>query len=117
LGGQLNRFINLPVEWEQKETSGLDRMKVEALAFASRMRSLDLAGEAIRLFPDFGWPLGSVRYLVPIFGIATPWHRELALAISAGLTNNNLWAFDHICLYNLDVPERGLDRRSALLGS
>jgi hypothetical protein len=115
LGGQLNRFINLPVEWEQKETSGLDRVKVEALAFGSGMRNLDLAAEAIHLFPNFGWPLDSVRYLVPIFGFATPWHRELAIAAGAGLTNHNLWAFDHICLYNLDVPEKGLERRSLLL--
>jgi hypothetical protein len=53
-----------------------------------------------------------VRYLVPVFGVATPWHRELALARGAGLHTNNLWAFDHICLFNLDVPERGLERRS-----
>ncbi len=112
LGGRLNRFINLPAEWQNKTTSGLDRMKVEALAFSSSMRSLDLAREAIELFPGFGWPTDSVRYLVPVFGVATPWHRELALAHGAGLRTNNLWAFDHICLFNLEVPERGLERRS-----
>ncbi|MDP9169009.1 MAG: hypothetical protein M3N54_00205, partial [Acidobacteriota bacterium] len=32
LGGRLNRFINLPVEWQQKPSSGFDRVKVEALA-------------------------------------------------------------------------------------
>jgi hypothetical protein len=114
LGGRLNRFINLPAEWQTKASSGLDRIKVEALAFATGMRSLDLAGEAIGLFPSFGWPLDSIRYLVPIFGFATPWHRELALAIGAGLKINNLWAFDHICLYNLDVPEKGLECRSVV---
>ncbi len=112
LGGRLNRFINLPTEWQSKSTSGLDRMKVEALAFGAVQRDLDRAEEAIRLFPDFGWPLDSVRYLVPVFGSATPWNRELALAVGAGLTVNNLWAFDHICLFNLDVPEPGLQRRS-----
>jgi hypothetical protein len=114
LGGQFNRFVNLPVEWQQKATSGLDRMKVEALAFSSGMRNLDLARQAIELFPSFGWPLASVRYLLPVFGSATPWNRELALAIGAGVATNNLWAFDHICLYNLDVPERGLERRSTV---
>ena len=117
LGGRLNRFVNLPAEWEQKATSGLDRVKVEALAFGSGMRNLDLSKEAINLFPGFGWPLDSVRYLVPVFGAATPWNRELALAKSAGLTNHTLWAFDHICLFNLDVPEKGLERRSAMLAS
>ena len=117
LGGRLNRFVNLPAEWEQKGTSGLDRVKVEGLAFGSGMRNLDLAREAINLFPGFGWPLDSVRYLVPVFGPATPWNRELALAKGAGLTNLNLWAFDHICLFNLDVPEKGLERRSVKLAA
>jgi hypothetical protein len=27
-----------------------------------------------------------------------------------------LWAFDHVCLFNLDVPEKGLDRRSVVIG-
>lgn len=117
VGGRLNRFINLPVEWQAKSTSGLDRVKVEALAFGSGMRNLDLAAEAINLFPDFGWPRDSVRYLIPVFGSATPWNRELALALAAGLTVNNLWAFDHVCLFNLDVPEKGLDRRSVLLAA
>ena len=112
LGGRLNRFINLPVEWQNKQASGFDSIKVEALAFGSAMRDLDLAREAIYMFPDFGWPLDSVRYLVPVFGIATPWVREVALARGAGLPVVNLWAFDHVCLYNLDLPEKALERRS-----
>jgi hypothetical protein len=112
VGGQLNNVVNLPVEWQSQSTSGLTTMKVEALAFASSMRNLDLARQAVDLFPGFGWPLPALRYLVPVFGIANPWHRELALALGAGITTNNLWAFDHICLYNLGVPEPGLERRS-----
>ncbi len=64
LGGRLNRYINLPVEWQVKATSGFDRIKTEALAFATGMRDLNLASEAIHLFPDFGWPLDSL----PLFG-------------------------------------------------
>ncbi len=112
VGGALNRFVNLPAEWQTQSGSGLNTMKVEALAFASSMRNLDLAREAIELFPDFGWPPAALRYLVPVFGSATPWHRELALALGAGIATNNLWAFDHVCLYNLDVPEPGLERRA-----
>jgi hypothetical protein len=115
LGGKLNRFVNLPLEWQLKPSSGLDRMKVEALAFSAGMRNLDLALEAIELFPGFGWPLDSLRYLLPVFGSATPWNRELSLAKGAGIPAINLWAFDHICLYNLDVPERGLERKSVVL--
>jgi hypothetical protein len=113
-GGQLNRFINLPVEWQLQPSSGLDHMKVEALTFMTSLRSLNLAREAIDLFPSFGWPLSALRYLVPVFGSATPWTRELALVWAAGIPVANFWAFDHICLYNLDVPEQPLDRRSVL---
>ena len=114
LGGQLNYAVNLPAEWQLQSSSGLDTLKVEALAFASDMRNLDLVKEAVNLFPGFGWPVSSLRYLVPVFGSATPWPRELALAIGAGITTNNLWAFDHICLFNLAVPEPRLERRSLL---
>jgi hypothetical protein len=85
---------------------------VEALAFATSMRNLNLSRQAIELFPGFGWPRDQVRYLVPVFGSACPWVRELALALGTGLKTNNLWAFDHVCLYNLQVPEGALERRS-----
>jgi hypothetical protein len=111
-GGQLNRFVNLPVEWQTKSSSGLDRMKVEALAFGTSLRNLNLAREAIGLFPAFGWPLSSLTYLVAAFGSAAPWNRELSLVRAAGITTANLWALDHVCMYNLAVPERSLDRRS-----
>jgi len=112
IGGQLNYYVNLPVEWQTQSGSGLDRMKVEALSFGSSMRNLDLAAQAIALFPTFGWPLSQLRYLVPVFGSACPWVRELGLALGAGIATNNLWAFDHVCLYNLQVPEGVLERRS-----
>ncbi len=112
LGGQLNYAVNLPVEWQLQPTCGFDTMKVEALAFASSLRNLDLARETVNLFPGFGWPLTALRYLVPVFGSATPWPRELALSIGAGISINNLWAFDHVCLFNLPVPEPSLERRS-----
>ena len=109
---QLNYFVNLPVEWKTPVGSGLDRIKVEALSFGTGLRNLDLVRQAIELFPGFGWPTNKVRYLAPTFGSACPWVRELALALGAGLTTNNLWAFDHICLFNLQIPEGPLERRS-----
>jgi len=107
--------VNLPVEWRQQSSSGLDRMKVEALAFGATMRSLDLAQQAIGLFPAFGWPLAALSYLVPVFGSATPWQRELALVWAAGIPVANLWAFDHVCMFNLAIPEPGLERRSVVV--
>lgn len=111
-GGQLNRYVNLPAEWQQQASSGLDSMKVEALSFATSLRNLDLSNQAIQLFPGFGWPLSALRYLVPVFGSADPWQRELALVWAAGIPLANLWALDHVCLFNLAVPEPNLERRS-----
>jgi hypothetical protein len=103
LGGALNRFINLPVEWEKKNTSDFDRIKMEALDFGAWSRNLDLAKTAI-VFPlDLGWPRDAVRHLVPVFRSGYPWEKEVSMAHAAGIPVVNLWAFDHICLYNLAV--------------
>ena len=106
LGGQLNRFVNLPVEWQQQPTSGLDTIKVEALAFSTSLRNLDLArsGRSNSSRPSAGLATPSAIWF-PVFGIADPWERELALVWAAGLPYANLWALDHVCLFNLDVPE------------
>ncbi len=114
-GGALNWYVNLPVEWQEPASSGLDSIKVEALAFGSTMRNLDLARQAIGLFPGFGWPLAALSYLVPVFGSATPWQRELAMVWAAGIPVANLWAFDHVCMFNLAVPEPALERRSTAI--
>jgi hypothetical protein len=103
VGGRLNYAVNLPVEWQGQQTSGLDRIKVEALQFATAFRSMDLANQAIQLMPNFGWPRGAVRYLVPVFGTFLPWQTEVGLAFSANVNAVNLWAFDHLNLYNLDI--------------
>jgi hypothetical protein len=103
LGGALNRFVNLPVEWEKKHTSDFDRIKMEALDFGAWSRNLDLAKTAI-VFPlDLGWPRDSVRHLVPVFRSGYPWEKEVSMAHTAGIPAVNLWAFDHVCIYNLPV--------------
>ena len=53
LGGKLNSFVNLPVEWQKKETAGFDRLKTEALDFGAWCRDLNLSSEAIRLAVTF----------------------------------------------------------------
>lgn len=101
LGGALNRFVNLPTEWETRPGSGLDTLKMEALDFGAWSRNLDLARSAIRLPLDLGWPKEHVRYLVPVFRPYSAWEKEYMIAVSEGIPFINLWAFDHVCLYNL----------------
>ena len=103
LGGALNRFVNLPTEWEHKPGSGFDTLKMEALDFGAWSRNLDLARTAIRLPIELGWPKDSVRYLVPVFRPASAWEREYLMARAEGVPIVNLWAYDHICLYGLQV--------------
>lgn len=103
LGGALNRFVNLPAEWETKPGSGFDTLKMEALDFGAWSRDLNLARTAIRLPMELGWPRESVRYLVPVFRPYSAWEQEYLLAVSEGIPFINLWAFDHVCLYNLRV--------------
>jgi len=106
LGGRLNRAVNLPTEYEQKSGSGLDRLKMEALAFGSAERHLERAKEAIR-FPytdPLSWPKADVAYLVPIFNGGCPWSREYLYAVNEAVPVVNLWAFDHVCLLSWPVP-------------
>ncbi len=111
LGGALNRFINLPAEWESKPTSGFETLKMEALDFGAWSRNLDLARTAIRLPFELGWPKDSVRYLVPVFRPYSAWEQEYLMAVAEGVPFINLWAFDHVCLYALRV-ERPVQARA-----
>jgi hypothetical protein len=103
VGGMLNNFVNIPVEWQSYSTAGFDSLKIEALSFGSTTRSLDLANSAITTGFAVSWPNANRRYLVPVFGTASPWQKEVNLAILAGYSIVNLWALDHICLYGWNV--------------
>jgi len=103
VGGQLNHFVNIPPEWLALNTAGFDYLKIEALAFGSWMRNLDLALEAIEFAPPVAWPNDHLRYLVPVFGTASPWQKEARYALERGYGVVNLWAFDHISLYGWKV--------------
>jgi hypothetical protein len=59
LGGALNRFVNLPVEWEGPGTSGFDRFKLEALDFGAWSRDLDLMRKCLRFGRGPGVERGS----------------------------------------------------------
>ncbi len=116
IGGRLNRFVNLPAEWEAKETSGLDRLKVEALDFGVWTRDLGLTAAAIRFALRLDWPADSLRHMVPVFQPGYPWERECSVALGEGMSAVNLWAYDHICLHGAAVPPKSRRRRSSLLG-
>jgi hypothetical protein len=103
VGGRLNNFINFPVEWGSKTTSGYDRLKVEALAFGGDMRNLSLALTAIQFPFTKDWPVTSLRYLAPVFVQSSAWQKEVAMAIGMKYPVVNLWAFDQVNIFGLDV--------------
>ncbi len=105
LGGRLLRFINFPAEWERKQTSGLDRLKMEGLDWGAVSRNMDLARDVMEFPIHLGWPLDSIRYMLPIFNGGCPWIREYRLAKGLGIPVINLWAFDHICIFAWPVAE------------
>jgi len=102
IGGRLNRFVNLPPEWTSKNSSGLDGFKTEALDFGAWCRNLDLTGEAIQFATGLDWPKDSLRHLVAIFQPGYAWEKECREALGRGLHSVVLWAFDHVCLFNLN---------------
>jgi hypothetical protein len=112
LGGRLLRYVNFPAEWEHKPTSGLDRIKMEGLDFGAASRNLDLAREVMEFPIQLGWPLDSIRYMLPIFNGGCPWVSEYKAATDLRISAVNLWAFDHVCIFGLQVLEPGKAARS-----
>jgi hypothetical protein len=103
VGGRLNHFVNIPPEWLAFNSAGFDSLKIEALAFGSWMRNLDLARSALDFVPSLAWASDHLRYLVPVFGTASNWQKEALYAMERGYGVVNLWAFDHISLYGWKI--------------
>ena len=112
VGGQLNHFVNIPVEWLSPLSAGFDFLKIEALAFGSALRNLDLARNAMDFGAATSWPGQARRYLAPVFGSSYPWNKEVQQALLRQYSTVILWAFDHVCLYGLDVSPRAFAGRA-----
>jgi len=108
VGGRLNRYVNLPAEYQQQSDSGLDRLKMEALSFGSQERNFAKAYEAMT-FPwtsPMAWTRATSAYLIPWFNGGCPWDREW-LAVSDAAVNPSwigFWAIDHLCSFGWPLP-------------
>ena len=116
LGGALNRFVNFPAEWGSHSTAGFDRLKVEALAFGSRFRNLNLARAAVEFPLAQDWPLSRVRYLAPLFTHSSSWQKEVAIALGLQIPVVNLWAFDQMNIFGLKFAKYYNQSRSLKMG-
>lgn len=101
VGGRLNNHVNIPATWLNLAGSLLDIMKVEALAFGTTDRNLDLARTAMRYF-QAGWPLSNLYYLAPVQNGGCPFEAELRLAQDEQMGGINTWALDHYLYFGWD---------------
>lgn len=113
LGGRLNRFVNLPVEWTAKVQSPFDRFKIEALDFGVWSRNLDLSRSTLEFAAGLEWPLQSVQAMIAVFRGGAPWRKEAAYARQLGLGAVSLWAFDHVCIYGWNLWDMGFGKASS----
>lgn len=104
LGGRMNRYVNLPAEWESASTAGFNVFKLEALDFGAWSRDIDLTRECQEFAVSLGWPRNKLRMMTPVFRAGYPWHKEAENALTLGYNAVNLWAFDHVCLFGLEWP-------------
>ncbi len=107
LGGPLNRYVNLPTAWENKASSGVDGLKIEALDFGAWSRDLGLSCGAIAFGLSLAWPRENLRHLLPVFQPGYAWQKECLAALGEGISAVTLWAFDHVCLFGLDPDPSG----------
>ena len=115
LGGRLNHFVNLPLEWSQPGGSGFDRFKLEDLDFGAWNKDLNLVRLCQQLPAALGWPLDRVSCVTPVFRPGYAWMKEVTSAREQHYRAITLWAFDHVNLFGLDVVAPG-DKHSMLIG-
>ena len=114
---RLNRYVNLPSEFEAKAGSGLDRLKMEGLAYGAYDRNLDKARGAVRFpFQTLAWGKADVRYLLPWFNGGCPWGAEYLIAGRERIGGVGFWAWDHLSLLGWELPLPGEGRGAAVVG-
>jgi hypothetical protein len=111
---QLNRYINLPAEWETKSGSGFDTFMIEGFQFAGIDRNLDkvrwMAGYP---FEVLFWPRADCRYLMGLFNAGWPWQRDYLVGRRSRVGQIKIWAYDHFGLFgrSLLLPKEARSHR------
>lgn len=97
---RLNRYVNLPTEWETDAGSGLDFMLCEALSFGAVERNFDKARQAIQFFNTGGrtWPKSESRLPGSLAQRRLPVGAGVPVRVRRGPARVGFWANDHIHL-------------------
>ena len=108
---RLNRYINLPVDWETKSGSGFETFLIEGFQFGGIDRNLDkvrwMAGYP---FEVLSWPRADCRYLMGLFNAGWPLERDYLAARRSRVPVVKIWAYDHLCLFRRGVSIRSEKR-------
>lgn len=108
---RLNRYINLPTEWETKSPSGFDTFLIEGFQYAGLERNLDkVRWMSAYPFEVLSWPRATCRYLAGNFNPGWPFTRDYLTARRTQVPLIKIWAYDHLCLYTRRVPLPGETR-------
>ncbi len=109
----LMEAVNFPAaEWT---AANLACLKTENFGFTAA-RNLDETAAAIALPAAKGFPATQTSHLVGIGDYTTPWAKEWALAIGAGVESAVLFALDQFCLIGYGLPLQSGTSRALFMG-
>ena len=110
----LMEMVNFPAaEWT---AANLACLKTENFGFTAA-RNLDEAAAAIGLPVAKGFPATQSSHLVGISDYTTPWAKEWALAVGAGMESAVLFALDQFCLIGYALPLESGTSRALFMGT
>ncbi len=102
---RLNRYVNLPSEWEARASSGFDTILMEGFEYGGVDHDLDRAARcAAYPFAELGWDVAHCRYLMGLYYSGWPWQREYLAAKRTGVPVLKIWAYDHLGLFGWPLP-------------
>jgi hypothetical protein len=102
---RLNRYINLPTEWESKAGSGFDTFLIEGFQYAGLDPNLDqVRWMAAYPFEVLAWTRSACRYLMGHFNAGWPFARDYLTAHRTWVPLIKIWAYDHLCLFGRRFP-------------
>jgi len=109
----LNKIINFPVEYWT--AAGLDCLKTENFTYTGN-RNLNQARQSIQFPMGQGFAASQCSHLIGISDPTTPWQRERALTLAAGVGSVVLFALDQFCLLGTGLPLSRGARAARFLG-
>jgi hypothetical protein len=101
---QLNYYVNLPSQWQQRAGSGFADFLIEGLSYGGVEYNVTKAQWCAGYpFQVLGWDLAHCRYMLSWFYPACPWVKEYWNALATGVPLIKAWAWDHLNLYGWPV--------------